>query len=197
MRQSGSNGAGPPVRVAVLVLVLLSLLFVFYRLGSYSVVNGDEAIYQDIALRMLDTGDWLTLRAGDEHRVYDTFMNAPIQYWARAALASTLGRNLWTMRIFSAGFALASVLMVYRLTLHMAGRRAAFLAGLIQLTTYQFLYLHSARTGELEPVLSFLFVAAAYLFIRAIEDPQRGFALHHLCLVALLNLKLPRLAQEY
>jgi len=185
------SGKGPPVRTALIALTLLSIPLVFFRLGSYSVVNGDEAIYQDIALRMLETGDWLTLRSGNEPRVYDTFMNAPIQYWARAALVSAFGQNLWTMRILSAGFALATVLMVYRLVLLLADRRAAFLAGLIQLTTFQFLYLHSARTGELEPILSFLFAATAFLFIRALEDPRRGFVLHHLCLIALLNLKLP------
>ena len=73
---------------------------------------------------------------------------------------------MWTMRILSALFAIASVLMTYRLTLYLVNdRRAAFLAGLIQLTTMQFVHLHSARTGELEPLITFLYTLCALLFL--------------------------------
>jgi hypothetical protein len=80
--------------------------------------------------------------------------------------------------------------MTYRLVLFVDGRRTALLAGLIQLTTLQFIYLHSARTGELEPALTFLLTLTAYLFIRAIES-GRSFIGHHVSLFALMSLKLP------
>jgi arylsulfatase len=171
-------------------LVLLSIPWILLGLGSYSVVNGDEAVYHSIASRMVETGNWLHLEFKGEHRVYDTFMNAPIQYWARASLIALLGSNLFTMRILSALFGVASILMTYRLVLHLTSHRSAFLAGLIQLTTFQFVYLHSARTGELEPVLAFLLTLTALLFLRAVEE-KRSWIPHHLCLVLLLNLKLP------
>ena len=180
MRGAAENGepargwaAGPSPRVAIALLVLLSVPLLFVGLGSYSLVNGDEAIYRLISLRMLDTGDWLTLHDGVEPRFYDTFMNAPLHYWARALLHAVLGEGLWVSRLLSALFGLATVLVTYRLALRLApgsangGRWAAFLAGFVQLTTYQFVWLHGARTGELETLVSFLVTAALLLFLFA------------------------------
>ena len=182
---------GPRTGVAVAIYVAVSIPLVFWGLSSYSIVNGDEAVYQEFALRMLDSGNWFRLMSGGEHRIYDTFMNAPIQYWMRGAIVTLIGPSLLAMRIHSAIFGLATVLMLHRLVLHVADRRAAFLAGLIQLTTYQFLYLHGSRTGELETLLCFLFVASAYLFIRAMEDERRSWILHHVCFLTIVNLKIP------
>ncbi len=181
----------PRPAVAVAVLCLLSIPLIFIGLDTYSAVNGDEVNYQMMALTMVRTGDWFTLANGSQPRVYDTYMNAPLQYWWRAIIIELFGNSLWAMRIHSALFGLATVLMTYRLVHYIRGRRAAFLAALILLTTFQFLFLHSARTGETETPLLFLFVCAAYLFIRAEEDPNRGWILHHACFAGILNLKIP------
>lgn len=183
---------GPAARWPVAVLVALSIPLVFFRLGSYSVVNGDEAFFHYVAWHMVETGNWLRLEFTGEHRVYDTFLNAPLQYWARAVLIGLFGDSNWTMRLLSAGFAVLSVLMTFRLVAHISGERAGLVAGLIQLTTFQFLYMHCARTGELEPIVCFLLTLAAYLFLRALET-GRSFVPHHLCLIALANVKLPLL----
>ncbi len=170
------------------LLMLLSAGLICFRLGSYSLVNGDEAIYHAIAQQMVASGDWLTLDFKGENRVWDTLMNAPIQYWARAAAISVFGDSLWTARILSALCGVAGIAMTYRLVLHLSNRRTAFAAGVVQLTTLQFVYLHSARTGELDAALSLLITATAYQFIRAVEG-RRSFVAHHLCLVLILNLK--------
>jgi 4-amino-4-deoxy-L-arabinose transferase-like glycosyltransferase len=176
----------PPMALGALCIPI-----VLYGLGSYSLVNGDEEIYHVVARTMAESGDWLTLRFYEEHRVYDTFMNAPLQYWARALLILLFGDNMWTVRILSAGFAIASVLLTYAIGSRlMESRRAGFVAGLVQLTTMQFVYLHSARTGELEPALLFFYTLIAWLFIRAIEE-DRSLLLHHLCIAIMLNVKSP------
>ncbi len=172
------------------VLVTLSIPWILFRLGSYSLINGDEGLYQSVAAQMLESGNWLRLEFKGQHRVYDTFMNAPIQYWAKASLIWVFGDNYWTMRILSALFGVASVLATYRLVHLLAGRSSAFAAALVQLTTLQFVYLHSARTGELETLVTFLFTLTAYYFLRAMEDRSR-FLAHTLCLAVLINVKLP------
>jgi 4-amino-4-deoxy-L-arabinose transferase-like glycosyltransferase len=174
----------------VVALALLSIPIIFYRLGGYSVVNGDEAIYHRVALNMVETGNWFHLEFVGQHRVYDTFMNAPLQYWARAVLISLFGDNYWTMRILSALFGLGSVIATYGLVAYLFNRWAAFLSGLVQLTTMQFAYLHSARTGELEPMICFVLTLALFLLLRAIVE-QRSFVPHFVCLAVLMNLKLP------
>ncbi len=176
---------------APLLLLAVAVPLILWGLGSYSLVNSDEEFYHLIAEAMVASGDWLTtLDYRGEHRIYDTFMNAPLQYWARAVLISLFGSSLWTMRLLTALAGVATVLMTYRLGLRGGDRSTALLAGAIQLTTFQFLYLHGARTGELDTLVCFLFCAAAWSFLRAAED-GRSFVPHHLCLAVLVTVKLP------
>ena len=172
------------------VLVLLSVPIIFYNLGSYGLVDADEGIYHDIARNMVRSGNWFHTEFTGEHRVYDTFMNAPLQYWARAILIILFGDNYWTMRIIAAAFGLFAVLMTYRLASYVAGREAGLLAGFIQLTSFHFIYCHSARNGELDSIVPFLFTASAYFFLRAIET-GRSFVAHHVCFMLMVNIKLP------
>ena len=67
-------------RVGVFALIVLSIPIIFWGLGSYSVANNDEAYYHSVARTMVDTGNWLRLEFTGEHRLYDTFMNAPLHY---------------------------------------------------------------------------------------------------------------------
>ncbi len=207
---SGTSTAGGSPRAEggraprwhVPLLVVLGLFVFFFGLGSYSVVNGDEGIYHVIAATMVERGDFTHLDYHGQHRVYDTFMNAPTQYWARAALIAAFGDNLWTMRLLSACFGLATVLAVHRLASELdpaPGRVAALLAALVQLTSFQFVYLHGARTGELDAVVSFLFVAIAIAFLRGVRAAAStagataggSFVPHHLLLALLLSVKVP------
>ena len=121
---------------------MLSLPVFFYGLGHYGPVNNDEALYHGIAEHMVATGDWFHLFFRGEERIYDVYMNAPLHYWARALLISSFGNSYWTMRILSALFGLATVLATAALARTVAGPRAALTAGLVQLTTVQFVYLH-------------------------------------------------------
>jgi 4-amino-4-deoxy-L-arabinose transferase-like glycosyltransferase len=173
-----------------LLLVALSIPLILYGLDRYSLVNGDEAVYHGIAEEMVASGDWLRLEFRSQHRVYDSVMNAPLQYWARASLVSLFGSSLWTARILSALFALGSVLLTERVGRRLWGPGAGLLAGLVQLTTLQFVFLHSARTGELEPALAFFLTLAAWRFVCAV-DGGGSWLPHHLCLAVLANLKLP------
>lgn len=171
------------------VLVLLSLPLIFYGLGRYSVVNGDEAIYHGIARHMVASGDWTRLFFGPEERLYDTFTHAPLYLWLKALVILAVGDGMLAMRLPSACFGVATPIALYFVVRRLAGARAALLAGLVQLTTFQVIYLHGARTGEMETALAFFLLGSAALFLRALER-DRGFVGHHLCTVALANLKL-------
>jgi 4-amino-4-deoxy-L-arabinose transferase-like glycosyltransferase len=139
---------------------------------------------------MVETGDYFRLDFHGEPRLYDTFMNAPLQYWGRALAISLLGDGRIAMRIQSALFGLASVMLSYAFARRLAGQRAALLASAVQLTTFQFVYWHSARTGELETATAFFFTAVAWSFVRVVET-GRGLVLHHVCWLLLANWKLP------
>lgn len=184
----------PRIRTAApyLALSLLSIPILFVGLTAAPIVNGDEAFYRYVSRHMVRSGNWLRLDFTGEHRIYDTFMNAPIHYWARAALIMLFGDNRFSMRILSASFGVLAVLLTCRITTHIGGRRAGWWAGLALLTTYQFVHLHSARTGEIDAILTCLVALAAWEFLRAVES-GRGFVRSHLCLIAIANLKTPLL----
>ncbi len=174
----------------VLAIALLAMAFLFSGIGRYGVVNADEAIYHGIAERMAETGDFLHLDFRGEPRVYDAFMNAPLHYWARAALISLFDSSRVTMRALSALFGVLTVLATYALGRRLAGRRAGILAALVQLSTFHFVYLHGARTGELDTLATCLIVGAAWALFRALED-GRSFVPHHLLVAALVMTKAP------
>lgn len=174
------------------ILIAASLPVIFYGLGDYSLVHGDEGLYHAIARNMLTSGDFTRLEFTGEHRTYDTFLNAPLHYWAKAALIALLGDGYGSMRILSAAFGLLTVLASYRVVARAVSMRAGLYTGLILLTTFQFIYMHSARIGVLETLVSFALILSAGTFIEAVKRGN-GFVAHHLCLVALMNLKLPLL----
>jgi len=175
---------GPP-----LLIVALASPVLFLGLGRYGLVNGDEGIYHYMARHMVESGNWFELWFTGEPRIYDTLTHAPLYLWGKAAIILALGDSYATMRLLSASCGLLTLLALYSLLVRVAGRRAALLAALIQLTTFDFIYLHSARTGEMETSLTLAFTLAALFFLRSVET-GRSFVPHHLCLVALLNLKL-------
>ena len=180
-------------RGLVLLLVLLALPILVYGMASHGVSTSDEAYYHGVAEHMVESGDWFHVVFRGAHRPFDAFMNAPLQYWSRAGLISVFGSSYYTMRALSALFAIASLLVTVRLVRSLSDRHTALLAGVIQLTTFQLVYMHSGRTGVLEPVVMFLVTLAALSFIRVLET-GRGLVLHHVCLVLLLNVKAPTVA---
>jgi 4-amino-4-deoxy-L-arabinose transferase-like glycosyltransferase len=174
-----------PHSVAVGTYALLSIPLVFYNLGHYGLVNGDEAGYQYYARNMVETGNWFRFEFAGESRFYDAFTHGPLFVWLKAVVITIFGDNYWTMRSVSALFALLGVCATYALACRLIDRRAALLAGLLHLTTYQFIYLHGARTGEMEPMIACLMTLILLFFLRAVEDEER-FIPHHVLVVALL-----------
>jgi 4-amino-4-deoxy-L-arabinose transferase-like glycosyltransferase len=160
----------------------------FYDLGAYSVVSGDEAFYQCVAIRMWESGDWFTVHFADRDWVF--LMNSALPFWARTLLIGVLGDNLWSMRLLSACFGLLSVLMTYALARRALPRWGAFLSAFLLMTSFQFVYLHGARTGELDAIVVFVFVWIVREFLVSVEE-SRSFLRHHLALATLLALKLP------
>lgn len=170
-------------------LAAFAIPLFFFELGHYGLVNGDEGFYHYVARHMVETGDWFRVEFAGEHRLYDTFTHAPLMVWLKALVLLVAGDGYWSMRCLSATFALLSLFATYGLACRVANRRVALLAALLQLTTFQFVFIHSARTGEMEPLITCFLTLTPLLFLRAVEE-DRSFVPHHLCLVALLNLKL-------
>lgn len=171
---------------AVGIYCLLSIPLIFYDLGRYGLVNDDEGFYHYYARHMVETGNWFRFEfAGGQSRFYDAFTHAPLFVWLKAVVITMFGDHYWTMRSVSAVFAVLAVCATYALACRLIDRRAALLAGLLHLTTYQFVFLHGARTGEMEPMIACVMTLIALFFLRAVED-GKSFIPHHFLVVALL-----------
>ena len=80
-------------------IALLAILLAFGFLGLRGIWDPDEGRYTNVAMNMLDSGDWIT-----PHRSEDVghWTKPPLAYWAIAASVAAFGRNPWAARLPSA-----------------------------------------------------------------------------------------------
>lgn len=97
------------------IVMVLTLALAF--LGSRGIWDPDEGRYTNVAVNMLDSGDWLNPRRNDE---IGHWTKPPLTYWAIASSVGVLGRNPWAARL---PIALAYLLCVW-LTWRIARRLA-------------------------------------------------------------------------
>lgn len=137
----------PTFWIAALALVL-ALCF----LGSRGIWDPDEGRYTNVALNMLDTGDWLNPRRSHE---VGHWTKPPLTYWAIASSVAVFGHHAWAARLPAALAYLLSVWLAWRLARRLAPgaqdqaaaiyATMAFTVGASQLVTTD--YVLAACTG--------------------------------------------------
>ena len=102
----------PLLRIALLAMAL-SLLF----LGQRGIWDPDEGRYTNVALHMLDSGDWV-----DPHRSVEVghWTKPPLTYWAIASSVAVFGHDPWAARLPGALAYLLCVLLAGRIALRLA-----------------------------------------------------------------------------
>lgn len=150
-----------------ILLLLLAGALLFVGLGSHSIHNADEARYAIVIDEMMEAGrlDDFTLR-GEPY-----YNKAPLRIQESHLLARAFGLSPWTLRIPSAVAGLAAIAVVLLLGRRLYGVAASRWAGLILLTSTQFLYIHGARSGEMDSTLLALWWAAILAAVLARRSP--------------------------
>ncbi len=99
------------LRSSSLWIAALAVLLAFGFLGSRGIWDPDEGRYTNVALNMLDSGDWL-----DPQRNDDTghWTKPPLTYWAIAASVAAFGQNTWAARLPAALSYLLCVWLAWR-----------------------------------------------------------------------------------
>ncbi|MFT3897435.1 MAG: glycosyltransferase family 39 protein [Thermomonas sp.] len=93
---TATTGSRLPARAWIALLaVVLTLGF----LGVRGIWDPDEGRYTNVAMNMLDSGDWLTPRRSEG---IGHWTKPPLTYWAIAASVAAFGRNPWAARLPSA-----------------------------------------------------------------------------------------------
>ena len=90
---------------------MLALLLAFGFLGTRGIWDPDEGRYTNVALNMLDSGDWLNPRRTDE---VGHWTKPPLTYWAIAGSVAAFGQNAWSARLPSALAYLLCVWLAWR-----------------------------------------------------------------------------------
>src|SRR5688572_20704812 len=81
-------------------------------LGTRGIWDPDEGRYTNVALNMLDSGDWLNPRRNDE---VGHWTKPPLTYWAIASSVAGFGPTPWAARLPAALSYLACVWLVWRM----------------------------------------------------------------------------------
>jgi 4-amino-4-deoxy-L-arabinose transferase-like glycosyltransferase len=98
-------------RPALAVLALGLLLGLLFQ-GARGLWESDEGRYTNVALQMLHSGDWVSLRRNEDAL---HFTKPPVTYWAIAASVTAFGRSEWAVRLPLALAYALTILMVFQL----------------------------------------------------------------------------------
>lgn len=157
-------GVWPTAAAATRVIGWLSLFLVilaFAFQGSRGLYEPDEGRYTNVALQMLDSGNWWIphLHAEQPH-----LTKPPLTYWAVAASVKVFGHNEWAARLPNALAFVLTGLCVYAIAM-MLGIRPAWLASAIWATLLGPFV--SANVITTDTLLAFFETAAMAAFVRA------------------------------
>jgi len=166
-----------PWQVALLALVM-ALAF----LGSRPIWDPDEGRYSNVALMMLDSGDWLDPA---RHPETNHWTKPPLTYWLVAASVKTFGHATWAVRLPVALAYLACVLAVMRIARWLVPGREA-LAGLVYATMA--LPLTASQILTTDFVMTAWQTLAMAAFARARFGPSEHAARWRVAMCALFGL---------
>jgi 4-amino-4-deoxy-L-arabinose transferase-like glycosyltransferase len=93
-------------------IALLALLLGLALLGGRGIWDPDEGRYTNVALNMLDSGDWINPRRSDE---VGHWTKPPLTYWAIASSVAVFGPNPWAARLPAALSYLLCVFLAWRI----------------------------------------------------------------------------------
>ncbi len=171
---SSTQNASADNKTALLfcLVLALSLLLFFFRLGDRPFRNPDEGRYATIAQEMVKSGDW-----GVPTLFGLAYLKKPILfYWLVAGSFQLWGMSEWAARLVPALFGVLGIVAVFAFSLRYLGRSAAFMASL--LLASNFWYLQVGRYLVIDMVFSFFLVSASFSFYIANasnEDKEKNF----------------------
>lgn len=142
--------------LAEAAVLLVAAVLCLARLGANDLGSADEAVHAQVAREMVRDGHWLFPTCRGE----PYFEKPPLKFWLTAATFRVAGESEFTARFWSALFGLGTVWSVMRLGRLFFNRGVGVAAGFVLATTYDFLFNHCARTGELDSALIFFLAAA-------------------------------------
>ena len=130
------------------VLAMVAIVILFAQ-ASRTRLTTDPIVYAGIARTMAESGDYLTLKLGEESYYY----KPPLGFWLAALTIKVFGPTPLAVTLFSRLFGLGSVLLTAWLGALLYRARIGWVAGLVLVTTY--LFMHASITFRLDSAMIF------------------------------------------
>ncbi len=150
------------VTLALVLILILSSVFIFYRLGDASFV-GDEAIYALVSRETLDTGVWFPLHVRGNLYLH----KPPLKITLVTALFSVFGESEFVARFPDAVFGVSTIALVFVCGFRRFGLGVGIVAALVLLGAENYLCLHGVRDSVQDSFLTLLSAVICCLWFYA------------------------------
>jgi 4-amino-4-deoxy-L-arabinose transferase-like glycosyltransferase len=152
-----------PLRATIAIVAIAGVfaLLALYRIGAADLCSGNEAVEGVFVQQMVEHGEYLFPLENGSIPMY----KPPLFHWTAAALARIADApkaSATLLRLPSALYALAGVIVTMLFALEMLGLDGAILAGLTLAGSYQ--YVSQARYGRVDMTLAFFETLALLAF---------------------------------
>lgn len=153
------------------LIIAIAIFMSFFRLGSVTLFDVDEAVFAEATKEMVQTGNYITPTYNGENR-YDK----PILfYWLMAVSYKIFGINEFAARFPSAISGILLCITVFLFVRYFYGERVAFYAAIsLVLSIYFLVYSHAAVTDMTLTLLITLSLFSFYLSINGREGYLYG-----------------------
>ena len=159
-------GLKPFIYPGLLVLVCASLFL--YRANSLPLIDPDEARCALIVRNMLQSGEWIVPRLGNQ-----VYFDKPAPFfWLAAAAEKLTGNAEFGGRLAAALSGILVVLITYALGRRMFSATAGFLAGVVLATSMEFFFI--ARWYRMDMPFEAAMWAAIWWFWHSEDASRRG-----------------------
>lgn len=152
-------------------LVLVSGFLLFWKLGSNTLTNWDEAWYADISRNMYSSGNIITPVWNKE----PFFDKPPLYFWLTVPILKIFGISEFSFRFMSSLSALATGVVLYFLAKLLFNKKIALFSFIILNSTVAFLY--RSRTGNLDALLTFSILLSIYSFYKGLLGKNKKWFL--------------------
>lgn len=155
--------------IACFVLIALVRLA---TLGTPALLDTTEGRYGAVALRMLDSGDWVTPQVPMADGFEPYLGKPPLHFWMMAAAMAAFGKNEFAARLPSFVMGLLMVALTMAYARRRFGSATALLSGLVLSTTALFFF--AAGSVNVDLTLAAFVQAAVVSFCRVADVTPEG-----------------------
>jgi 4-amino-4-deoxy-L-arabinose transferase-like glycosyltransferase len=153
----------------LIILILLSGILFFFKLGSFSLYDAAETTYGEFIKQIRLTGDWITMHYNGEI----IFDKPPLYFWLATLATFVFGFNEFAIRFWAALSGVLTVVVTFYLGRSFYNQKVGFLSGIIAMTAFQFMI--QSRIAELDIVLTLLLTSAFLFFWYGYQTKKRYF----------------------